>query len=150
MFTLARSYVKAAILFLFMGLVLGGYMSYRINISGAAVPQSIITAHTHLILVGFVMMLIMGIALWLFPRPREKVFYSPLLAEITLYLMVISILARSAGEIADGFVQSPWTAGAIVTGSFGEIAGIVLFFINIWNRIKPIGSHIREAKGEKF
>ncbi len=150
MFTLARYYVKSAILFLVMGLLLGGFMSYRINISDAAVPQSLITAHTHLILVGFVMMLIMGIALWLFPRPREKVFYSPLLAEITFYLMFLSILVRSAAEIAGSIVLSPWIAGTVVAGSFGEIAGIVLFFINIWNRIKPIGSQIREAKGEKF
>jgi heme/copper-type cytochrome/quinol oxidase subunit 1 len=150
MFTLARYYVKSAILFLVFGLLLGGYMSYRINISGSGVPQSMITAHTHLILVGFVMMLIMGIALWLFPRPREKVFYSPLLAEITFYVMFATISVRSLSEIASGFIVSPWTAWAVVTGSFGEILGIVLFFVNIWNRIKPIGSHIREAKGEKF
>ncbi len=150
MFTLARYYVKSAILFLVLGLVLGGYMTYRINISGSGVTQSMIAAHTHLILVGFVMMLIMGIALWLFPRPREKVFYSPLIAEITFYLMFAAIAVRSAGEILNGFILSRWIAWAIVAGSFGEIAGIVLFFINIWNRIKPIGSHIREAKGEKF
>ena len=150
MFTLARYYVKSAILFLVLGLVLGGYMTYRINISGSGVTQSMIAAHTHLILVGFVMMLIMGIALWLFPRPREKVFYSPLIAKITFYLMFAAIAMRSAGEILDGFILSRWIEWAIVAGSFGEIAGIVLFFINIWNRIKPIGSHIREAKGEKF
>ena len=150
MFTLARYYVKSAILFLVLGLVLGGYMTYRINISGSGVTQSMIAAHTHLILVGFVIMLIMGIALWLFPRPREKVFYSPLIAEITFYLMFAAIAVRSAGEILNGFILSRWIAWAIVAGSFGEIAGIVLFFINIWNRIKPIGSHIREAKGEKF
>ena len=150
MFTLARYYVKSAILFLVLGLVLGGYMTYRINISGSGVTQSMIAAHTHLILVGFVMMLIMGIALWLFPRPREKVFYSPLIAEITFYLMFAAIAVRSAGEILNGFILSRWIAWAIVAGSFGEIAGIVLFFINIWNRIKPVGSHIREAKGEKF
>ncbi len=150
MFTLARYYVKSAILFLVIGLLLGGYMSYRINISGSAVPQSMITAHTHLILVGFVMMLIMGVALWLFPRPREKVFYSPLLAEITFYIMFAAILVRSAGEIIDGFILSRWLTWAIAIGSFGEIIGILLFFINIWNRIKPIGSQLREAKGEKF
>ena len=150
MFTLARYYVKSAILFLVLGLILGGYMAYRINISGSGVTQSMIAAHTHLILVGFVMMLIMGIALWLFPRPREKVFYSPLIAEVTFYLMFAAISVRSAGEILDGVILTRWTAWAIVAGSFGEIAGIVLFFINIWNRIKPIGSHIREAKGEKF
>lgn len=150
MFTLARYYVKSAIAFLVLGIVIGGYMSYEININDTAVPRSVITAHTHLILVGFVMMLIMGIALWLFPRPRERVFYSPLLAEATFYIMFTAILFRSAGEVADGFLTFRWISWMIVIASYGEIFGILLFFINIWQRIKPIGSHIREAKGEKF
>ncbi len=150
MFTLARYYVKSAILFLVLGIVLGGYMSYEINIQNTAVPQSMITAHTHLILIGFVMMLIMGIALWLFPRPREKVFYSPLLSEITFYIMFVSVLMRSLGEVVSGFIMLNWAAWMIVITSYGEILGIILFFINIWQRIKPIGSHVREAKGEKF
>lgn len=154
MFTLARYYVKSAILFLTLGLLLGGYMSYEINFKNIAMPASLITAHTHLILVGFVMMLIMGVALWLFPRPREKVFYSPLLAEIIFYMMFTAILLRALGEVMSGFMASDrvtslfaWFA---VVGSYGEIFAIILFFVNIWQRIKPIGSHIREAKGEKF
>jgi|YelNatPaOPRAMG01_1025707.scaffolds.fasta_scaffold01170_9 heme/copper-type cytochrome/quinol oxidase subunit 1 len=150
MFTVVRYYVKAAIFFLVTGLLLGGYLSYRINILNLPAPQSLITAHTHLLLVGFVMMLIMGVALWLFPRPREKVFYSPLLAEVTFYVMVISIFLRTGAEIANGFIIRSWISWTIEIGSFGEILGIILFFVNIWERIKPIGSHVREAKGEKF
>ncbi len=150
MFTLARYYVKASILFLALGLLLGGYISYEINVGDTAVPASLITAHTHLILVGFVMMLIMGVALWLFPRPREKVFYSPLLAEIIFYTMFAAVLIRTAGEVISGYRPSGWTALLTVTGSCMEILAIILFFINMWQRIKPIGSQIREAKGEKF
>ncbi len=150
MFTLARYYVKAAVLFLLLGLLLGGYMSYVLNIKDSAVPASMITAHTHLILVGFVMMLIMGVALWLFPRPREKVFYSPMLSEVVFYLMFTSILGRAIGEVLSGFFAAGWIAWLTLAASYGEILGMVLFFANIWQRIKPIGSHIREAQGEKF
>ena len=150
MFTLARYYVKSAVFFLLLGLLLGGYMSYEINIKERAVPPSIITAHTHLILVGFVMMLIMGVALWLFPRPREKIFYSPLLSKIIFYLMFAAVLSRAGGEVIGGFIVSGRIAWLTVTASYVEILAIILFFANIWQRIKPIGSHIREEKGEKF
>ena len=36
------------------------------------------SAHTHAILVGLVMMMILGVALWLFPRPeKQNVRYRP-------------------------------------------------------------------------
>jgi heme/copper-type cytochrome/quinol oxidase subunit 1 len=54
-----------------------------------------VSAHTHALLVGFVMMMILGVALWLFPRAeRDQKQYDP--------------------------------------------------------RIRSVGSHVREAKGEKF
>jgi hypothetical protein len=31
-----------------------------------------------------------------------------------------------------------------------QIAAIALFFFSIWGRIRPIGSALREAAGEKF
>ncbi len=150
MYTVVRYYVKSAIVFLFLGILLGAYMSYEINVRKVDIPHSIVTAHTHLILVGFVMMLIMGIALWLFPRPREKVFYSPYLSEVTFYVMFFSILFRGIGETLDGFITIPLIRWDVLIASWMEVIGIILFFINVWQRIKPIGSHFREEKGEKF
>ncbi len=47
---------------------------------GLDVPlhYQIITAHVHLLLVGFILMMIMGVALWMFPRlPKGDEGYSP-------------------------------------------------------------------------
>jgi heme/copper-type cytochrome/quinol oxidase subunit 1 len=61
-----------------------------------------VSAHTHAILVGFVMMTILGVALWLFPRAeRGEQRYDARLAAAAYWLLTT-------------------------------------------------GSHIREAKGEKF
>jgi len=30
------------------------------------------------------------------------------------------------------------------------VVGLVLYFWNMWPRIRPVGSHLREAKGERF
>lgn len=32
----------------------------------------------------------------------------------------------------------------------GQAAGIGLYFWTMWSRIRPVGSHLREARGERF
>jgi hypothetical protein len=32
----------------------------------------------------------------------------------------------------------------------GLAAGIGLYFWTLWPRIRPVGSHLREARGERF
>jgi hypothetical protein len=64
--------------FLVAGLLIGGYLLVRRELAGLHATPYEISAHTHLILVGFVMMMILGVALWLFPRPaKEDATYSP-------------------------------------------------------------------------
>lgn len=35
---------------------------------GTSPPRTFVTAHVHLLLVGFVLLLVMGVATWIFPR----------------------------------------------------------------------------------
>jgi TM2 domain-containing membrane protein YozV len=39
---------------------------------------------------------------------------------------------------------------AVVLGGVGQAVGVLLFFWTIWGRIRPVGSQIREARGERF
>ena len=44
-------------------------------------PRLLITAHVHLLLVGFMLQMVMGVATWMFPHPgREGTRYRPELA----------------------------------------------------------------------
>ena len=82
MYSLVRRYIKTAILFLGVGLVLGGWMMVRRELEDAAPLAYMVSAHTHAIFVGFVMMMILGVALWMFPRPEKgDTRYSPRAAE---------------------------------------------------------------------
>src|SRR4051812_28957383 len=79
---LVRRYLRTAIGFLLAGLGLGAWMLVRRELAGQYPTPRLISAHTHVILVGFVMMMILGVALWMFPRPeREDVRYRPGVAE---------------------------------------------------------------------
>ena len=68
---LVRRYIKTGFLFLVAGLLLGGYVLVAEFAVGRYPPRLFITAHVHLLLVGFMLMLVMGVATWMFPRPAR-------------------------------------------------------------------------------
>ena len=151
MYSLVRRYIKTAILFLGVGLVLGGWMMVRRELASAAPSSYMISAHTHAIFVGFVMMMILGVALWMFPRPEKgDTRYSPRAAEGAYWLVTIGTAGRIAGELARQQVSSPALRWTVMLCGLAQVAGIGLFFVNMWPRIRPVGSQAREAKGEKF
>ena len=113
--------------------------------------QYLISAHTHAILVGFVMMMILGVALWLFPRPdKSDERYNPRVAEIAYWLLATGTAARIAGELARTNIDALSLRWAVIVAGTMQIAGIGLFFHTMWSRIRPLGSQAREAKGERF
>ena len=151
MYSLVRRYLKTAIGFLLVGLVLGGWMIVRREIVGVYPSPYLISAHTHAIFVGFVMMMILGVALWLFPRPEKgDERYSPRVAEWAYWLVAVGTAARVAGELLRPTVSALWLRWAVVLSGFAQIAGVALFFYTMWSRIRPVGSQAREAKGERF
>jgi cbb3-type cytochrome oxidase subunit 1 len=150
-YTLVRRYIKTAIAFLGVGILLGGWMLVRRELEGIAPTAYETSAHTHALFVGFVIEMILGVALWLFPRPhKDDTRYSPRAAEAAYWLLTAGTAARVAGEIArDSFdgIALRWT---VVCSGLAQIAGIALFFFTMWSRIRAVGSQSREATGERF
>ena len=151
MYTLVRRFVKTAIGFLFTGLAIGGWMVVRRELWLRYPTTYEVSAHTHAILVGFVMMMILGVALWLFPRAdKADVRYRPGLAELSYWLLTVGTAGRVAAELLRPAVPSLWLRWVVVLCSLGQIAGIAVYFHTMWGRIRPVGSQLREAKGERF
>jgi heme/copper-type cytochrome/quinol oxidase subunit 1 len=151
MYSLVRRYLKTGILFLGVGLVLGGWMIVRRELYDISPSLYLVSAHTHAILVGFIVMMILGVALWLFPRPdKTDVRYEPRMAEIAYWLLTIGTATRLVTEILRDNSSSNILRWLVVLSSFAQIAGIGLFFYTMWSRIRPAGSQKREEKGERF
>lgn len=151
MYSLVRRFLKTGIAFLGVGLLLGGFMIARRELAGAYPSPYLVSAHTHAILVGFVMMMILGVALWLFPRPdKGDVRYRPTLAAASYWLVTLGTLARVLGELARIVSASLAVRWVVVLSGFAQIAGIALFFFTMWTRIRAVGSQHREARGERF
>lgn len=151
MYTLVRRFIKTGIAFLAVGLALGLWMLARRELLGRFPTSYEVSAHTHAILVGFVMMMILGVALWLFPRPEKSdVRYRPERAELAYWLLLVGTGGRVIGELLRHAVSAPWLRWAIVLCGAAQVAAFVVFFHTMWPRIRPVGSQVREAKGERF
>lgn len=151
MFSTVRYFIKTSLAFLILGILAGLYMSFSKYIYQTGYSQELISAHTHLILVGSVMMMIMGVALWFFPRPeKDDKKYNPDLILITYWLITIATALRFVSQVIVSFYYISWVSTSIVIFSSFQVMAMILFFYSMWGRIRAVGSQIREARGEKF
>ncbi len=151
MYTLVRRFIKTGIAFLFAGLAVGAWVLVRRELFGIFPHPHVVSAHTHAVQVGFVMFLILGVALWLFPRaPKNDTRYRPERAALAYWILLLATTARFAAELARAGSNAEWLRWTVVLSSLGQILELAVYFWTMWPRIRPVGSHLREAKGERF
>jgi len=151
MFSTVRYFIKTSIIFLLVGMITGLSMSLSKYLIHFSYTQELISAHTHLILLGSVMMMIMGVALWFFPRAeKDDKKYSPNLILVVYWLMTAATSLRFIMQVISSFFYIEWLGVLIFIFSLGQVVAMILFFYSMWGRIRPVGSQYREAKGEKF
>ena len=137
MLPLVRRYIKTSFVFLIAGLLVGGNILVDEFLLGVYPPRLHVTAHVHLLLVGFMLMLIMGVATWMFPRPgRDTARYRPELAEAVYWVMTLATSVRATGEILGGFMTAVLLRLLIVIGGLGQLAGTAMFVLNMWSRVR--------------
>lgn len=151
MYTLVRRFIKTGIGFLAVGMVLGVWMLVGRELLGRWPHPHLVSAHVHALLAGFVLFLILGVALWLFPRAaKDDTRYRPERVEAAYWILTLCTAARVGAEVARAWTALPWLPWVVVVGGTGQAVGMGVYFWTMWSRIRPVGSHLREAKGERF
>lgn len=126
-------------------------MIVRRELSGAWPDPYLVSAHAHAVQLGFVMFLILGVALWLFPKPpAEDTRYRPGRISASYWILTISTATRVVGEIARADLDVEWLRWVVTVAGLGQVIGFGVYFWTVWPRIRPVGSQLREAKGERF
>jgi heme/copper-type cytochrome/quinol oxidase subunit 1 len=134
---LVRRYIKTSFVFLMVGLALGAYIVVAQFWLDRYPPRLLVTAHAHLLLVGFMLMMVMGVATWMFPRPaRDDTGYRPGLAEAVYWTMTVATVARAGAEVLVAATGVLGFRGLIALGGLGQLAGTALFVLNMWRRVR--------------
>ena len=151
MYSTVRRFIKTGIGFLALGLTLGLVLLVRRELFGIWPEPYLVSAHAHAVLVGFVMFLILGVGLWLFPRAtKEDERYRPALIDAAYWVLLAATATRFLAEVARTWYGESWLGWAVVLGGTGQVAGLAIYFWTMWTRIRPAGSQLREAQGERF
>ncbi len=151
MFTMVRRFIKTGIAFLGVGLVLGAYLLAQRELRGDFPHPYLVSAHVHAVGVGFIMFLILGVALWLFPKPaKDDTRYSPSRIALAYWLLTIATGTRFIAEVVRAASDALWLRWTVLLAGLVQLIGLVVYFYTMWTRIRPVGSHLREASGERF
>jgi nitric oxide reductase large subunit len=121
-----RWFIAAALLYALLGgLVALAWLAFP----GALAPHAP-RAHAHLMLVGFVGMMVFGVALHVLPRFTGRNLFSERLADAQFVLVNVGLVAMVAGWLA-GARHFTETGGALLW------AGFLLFAVNVIATVRP-------------
>lgn len=98
---LARLYLKASCAFLVYGVLIGLHISAALNLGWGMFRGGYVAAHTHVLLIGFLVMLLAGLALWRLPDPGAGSW--SWIPGAAWWALVLTVLGRSTSEILTGY-----------------------------------------------
>jgi hypothetical protein len=132
--TLTRWLVKAALVWLVAGLALGVAMQLPAP-AQAPLLRAAWPTYLHLLTVGWLTQLIIGVALWLFPRhsaarPRG----SEQLGWVTFVFLNLGLLLRLPGE--PGRALGYDTRLLLLLSAVVQLVAVGAFVLNVWPRVR--------------
>jgi len=136
---LVRLYLRTAFLFLALGLLGGLWIEFQL-VSGGTISHGMIVAHVHLLLVGFLLMTIFGVAFWLFPRSGrgQPIGPYPNLVAFAYVLLTAGTLVRAVTEFFDLQLTAPTWGYVRLAASTAQVAGIAIGIVALWGRIRGV------------
>jgi cbb3-type cytochrome oxidase subunit 1 len=126
--TFVRRFIRASVVWLVVGVIIGVAMTW---LPGHVVVYR--TAHAHANLLGFVSMMIFGVAYHVIPRFAGRPLHAPTIAAAHFWVANIGLAALVAGFLLRiGWPAADWLLrGGGVLSALGAIA----FAYNIWRTI---------------
>jgi len=127
----AKAFVKASLIYLGIGAILGVLM-----VIWPDIRFTISRVHVHILLLGFMAMMIYGVGYHILPRFMGRPIYSHRLGHIQVWIANITLVGLSLSWIAETSQGGFWHYLAILFG-IGQAVAIFIFIFNLWKSMIP-------------
>ena len=122
---MALRYLRASFAFLIWGILIGLHISAAVHLGHGSFGAGYISAHTHVQMVGFLLMGIAGVALWKLPEPAPGTRAS--VPGACWWALVVLVLARSTLEVLTSYATWRWLHAGVFVASCAE--ALVIFVL---------------------
>jgi len=134
---LTRWYLKTALLYFVLAMLVGLLLAARSVLALPAAVSTLGPVYFHLLMVGWVSQLIFGVVFWMFPkesaaRPRG----SEGLGWATYWLLNAGLLLRVIAEPWQTLAPGPVPGSSLALGAVLQWAAGLAFVANTWPRVK--------------
>jgi hypothetical protein len=149
----SRTFVKASIIYLCLGAILGALMYINRSIPLGPWIGYVRVTHIQMLVVGWLTQLILGVAWWLFPplkiglrtdaplpvrrgqtqRGSEPLFWT------TFVCLNAGILLRALGEPIYTWTKIDFFRFLAATSGLFLLLAALMFVINMWSRVRELG-----------
>ena len=127
-------FVRASLVYLALGLTVGGLLLANKGVLFLPSIWALLPAHIEFSFVGWMIQLALGIAFWILPRfPTHPIRGKEQLSWFTFFLLNLGIWF----VVLQSAVEAEWLT---LAGRVLEQLGVGLFVVGNWLRIKPLGS----------
>ncbi len=128
-------FIRTGLVYLAIGFTFGGILLFNKGIPIFPASWALLPAHIELLLIGWTLQLIMGVAFWILPRfSRPPARGKEFLAWLSYYLLNLGVWLVISSSL---FPQ--WN-GMTTLGRLAETVAAAAFALHAWPRIKPLGA----------
>ena len=136
---LTRWYIKSAFAYFILALLVGVALGVMVNRPLNPLPTDLLPPYFHLLSEGWITMLIIGVAFWMFPKfSLERPRGSETLGWASYVLLNLGLIGRVVSEPVNSSLATPnsiWSILLIIAAALQWLGGMA-FVINTWPRIK--------------
>jgi hypothetical protein len=139
---IARTYVKAAFVYFLVAFVLGALMMLERWLNFSRWLRVVYLSQLHLLVVGWISQLAIGVAYWIFPRFRKTETPEPrgsdTLAWAVLISLNVGLVLRFLFEPFYLTGPQPWLAALLALSGVLQALAALGFVWLIWGRIRSM------------
>ncbi len=136
---LSRWFIRAAMMYFILALLVGVALGAQAVWAIIPVSADLLSPYFHLLAEGWLTMLIIGVAFWMFPRySLERPHNSEILGWASFGLLNLGLLLRVVSEPVNAVLEEPGSLWAIlltIAAAFQWLGGLA-FVTNTWKRVK--------------
>lgn len=140
--SLARTFIKASFAYLIAAFLLGALMTLDGWLSFSRWLRVLYFSQLHLLVVGWISQLALGVAYWMFPRFLKEQDPRPRGSERLAYAVIVALnaglLLRFALEPFSMLNPQPWLAAALSLSGILQALAVLGFGWLIWGRIRAM------------